>query len=304
MKILVTGSNGLLGQKLTELLLSQQDISLIATCRGENRFPKTQGYHYEKMDITDPTVVANVIASHRPDVVINTAAMTNVDICHQDPEGCSRLNVVAVQTLVEVCNLYDVHLIQLSTDFVFDGENGPYREEDQTNPISIYGQSKWDAEQLIAASSSSWCIIRTILVYGVVRDGSRSNIVLWAKESLENDRVINVVNDQWRMPTLAEDLAMACLAAAKHRAQGIFHVSGDELMSIRQLVRTVADYWKLNSLNINPVSSDALNQQARRPIRTGFVLDKARDILGYQPRSFEDGLALVDTQLHALLMQK
>jgi len=163
--------------------------------------------------------------------------------------------------------------------------------------LSLYGRSKLDAERLIQGSSCKWTILRTILVYGVVADMSRSNIVLWAKSALEKGQPLNVVNDQWRMPTLAEDLAHACLLAAVKGAEGVFHISGADFFAINELVEAVADYWKLDKSLINEIGSATLSQAAPRPRRTGFILDKARTVLGYAPRNFAEGLALVDRQL-------
>lgn len=296
-KILVTGSNGLLGQKITDLALADNSIDLIATSRGENRHPVKSGYRYVDLDIIDRQRLRATVAEYRPDVIINTAAMTNVDACEHDPEGCRKLNVEAVASLVELCETYGIHLIHLSTDFIFDGKEGPYAEDAEPNPLSLYGQSKWDAEKIIQQSSCKWAILRTILVYGIVADMSRSNIVLWAKGALEKGQPLNVVNDQWRMPTLAEDLAQACLLAATQRAEGIFHISGKDLFAIHELVAAVADFWGLDKSLIREVSSSTLSQAAPRPARTGFILDKARSVLGYNPHSFQEGLELVDQQL-------
>lgn len=296
-KILVTGSNGLLGQKITDLALQNNQIELIATSRGENRHPVKSGYRYIELDILDEKHIQEVIAEHRPDTLINTAAMTHVDICENDPEGCRQLNVEAVKRLITVCEAYQIHLIHLSTDFIFDGEDGPYAEDSTPNPLSLYGQSKLDAELLIRHATCKWTVLRTILVYGVVADMSRSNIVLWAKGALEKGQPLNVVNDQWRMPTLAEDLAEACLLASLKEAEGIYHISGNDLLAIHELVEAVADFWNLDKSLINHISSSTLNQAAPRPKRTGFVLDKARSLLGYEPSSFARGLALVDKQL-------
>ena len=295
--ILTTGSNGLLGQKLTEKILTEGRVKLIATAKGLNRYPIKTGYEYAEMDILDPQQVKLVIEKYKPDAIINTAAMTNVDTCEANKEFCYQLNVEAVRTLVSLCEENNIQLIHLSTDFVFDGADGPYKEEDAVSPVSYYGESKVLAEDLLKQSKARWAIIRTILVYGISSDMSRSNIVLWAKGALEKASPINVVNDQWRMPTLAEDLAEACILAAEKKAQGIYHISGKDYMSIADLVRKVADYWSLDKSYIQEISSTSLNQAAKRPVRTGFVLDKAIKDLGYDPHSFEEGLGVLKGQV-------
>ncbi len=295
--ILVTGSNGLLGQKITEQVLADQSVNLIATNRGQNKYPIKEGYVYEEMDILDEGQVATVLEKYRPDAVIHTAAMTNVDMCHEQNEACRELNVKATAFLASLCEKLEIHFIYMSTDFVYDGLNGPYKEDDEPNPVSFYGESKLEGERVTQQTKGNWTIVRTILVYGILKDMSRSNIVLWAKGALEKGVPIHVVNDQWRMPTLAEDLAKACLLIVEYKAKGIYHISGKDMMSIVELVRRVARFWDLDERLITEVSSDTLAQEAKRPQRTGFILDKAMTDLNYQPHSFEEGLALVREQL-------
>lgn len=296
-RILVTGSNGLLGQKLVHKLRQREDIQLIATSRGENRVKVTEGYIYESLDISNQEEVDSVVSKYKPNAIINTAAMTNVDACEEKKEECWDLNVNAVKYLVEASEKWNVHFIHLSTDFVFDGEDGPYREEDTPNPLSYYGKSKLEAEKIVQNSNTKWSIARTIIVYGIVDDMSRSNIVLWAKGALEKGQTLTIVNDQFRSPTLAEDLADGCILIAEKEANGIFHLSGKDFMSIVELVRRVAEYYKLDASYIQEISSSALNQAAKRPPKTGFVLDKAINQLGYNPHSFEDGIAILEKQL-------
>jgi dTDP-4-dehydrorhamnose reductase len=295
--VLVTGSNGLLGQKITENILLNKQFNLIATSKGQNRYPDAAGYVYEEMDILDQGQVRNVVAKYKPDAIIHTAALTNVDTCEADKDLADALNVEAIKTLVAICETLSIQLIHLSTDFIFDGENGPYEETAVSSPLSYYGQTKVEGELLIGKSYCKWAILRTILVYGIVKDMSRSNIVLWAKGALEKGEPINVVNDQWRMPTLAEDLADACLKAVEKEVTGIYHISGKDMMSIAELVGQVADHYNLDKSLIREISSSTLNQSARRPKKTGFILDKAIRDLGYQPHSFQEGLVILDQQM-------
>lgn len=295
--ILVTGSNGLLGQKITESVIKQDRVKLIATAKGENRFPIKEGYTYAEMDILNAEQLKAIVEHYRPDAIIHTAAMTNVDTAEANQKEAFELNVGAVQTLLSLCEDFNIQFVHLSTDFIFDGADGPYTEEGIPNPLSYYGETKLLAEQIIQKSTAKWTILRTILVYGIVSDMSRSNIVLWAKGALEKGSPLNVVNDQWRMPTLAEDLAEGCLLAVEHQAQGIFNISGKDMMSIAELVVRVADYWELDKSLIKEVSGATLNQTARRPAKTGFILDKSMTELNYHPHSFEEGLAILDEQL-------
>lgn len=297
MKILITGSNGLLGQKLVHKLSKDPEVELIATARGENRLSNKEGYTYQSLDITDEKAVSETISKFKPDSLIHTAAMTNVDACEADKEGCDKLNVDAVKYIADACNANNVHLVHLSTDFIFDGEDGPYDEEAEPNPVSYYGESKLKAEEIVLKSGLDAAILRTVLVYGIAEDMSRSNIALWAKGALSKGQQINVVDDQFRSPTLAEDLADGCILAAKQKANGIYNISGKDQLSVLEIVQQVADYWKLDKSLINPVSSKTLSQPAKRPPKTGFILDKAIRELGYKPHSFMEGLAVLDEQM-------
>lgn len=295
--ILITGSNGLLGQKLVHKLKGKPNINLIASSKGKNRISDQAGYRYKSLDITSQNEVDSLFNEYKPTVVINTAAMTNVDACESDKEGCWKLNVDAVDYLVKASEEHQAHFIHLSTDFVFDGEDGPYKETDEPNPLSYYGKSKLASEKIVQQAKTKWAIGRTIIVYGIAENMSRSNIVLWAKGALEKRAPLNIVNDQFRSPTLAEDLADACILIAEKGAEGLFHLSGKDFMSITELVRRVARFYQLDDSIIQEISSKALNQAAKRPPKTGFNISKAMNVLGYQPHTFEEGLKVLTQQL-------
>ncbi|SMD35265.1 dTDP-4-dehydrorhamnose reductase [Reichenbachiella faecimaris] len=300
MKILITGSNGLLGQKLVKLLL-EKDIEVIATSRGASRVNYlSKPFEYSELDITDQGQVNEVISKYKPHVVIHTAAMTNVDQCELEQADCRILNVDAVGYLVSACEMHDIHFVHLSTDFVFDGASGPYKEEDQPNPISFYGKSKWDAEQIVKDANCDWSILRTVLVYGVTPGMSRSNIILWVKENLENKNPLKIVDDQWRTPTLAEDLAMGCFLVATKNATGVFNISGEEMLTPFEMAKKTADYFNLDFSLVTKVDASTFSQPAKRPPKTGFILDKAKKVLGYQPHTFEEGISILDDQVQSM----
>src|ERR1035437_9995088 len=265
-KILITGSNGLLGQKLVYTLIKRKDVEVIATSLGKNRLKKQEGYIYESLDITNKAEVKTVVNKYHPDVIINTAAMTNVDACETKRDECWALNVMSVQNFVDVISQQPITnnqqplFIHLSTDFIFDGEKGSeYVETDKPNPQSYYALSKYESEKVLEKSSINWAIARTIIVYGIVDNMSRSNIVLWAKDALTKGQKINVVDDQFRSPTLAEDLADGCILTALKGKTGVYNVSGKDIMSILELVNRVADFWKLDKSIVNPIKTSSLN---------------------------------------------
>lgn len=296
MKILVTGSNGLLGQKLAGLLMEDESVHPVLTSRGKLNFPVHRG-DYWSLDITQQDNVDRVLNECKPDVVINTAAMTLVDQCETQQEACWTSNVRAVENLIAACKTTGAHLIHVSTDFIFDGSKGPLDETAKPNPVNYYGKSKAAAEQLLIDSQISWCILRTVLVYGITHDLARTNIVLWVKENLEQGKTIRVVNDQWRTPTLAEDLAQGCYLAARKKANGIFHISGKDFVTPYDIAVKTAKFFNLDSALILPTNSTEFTQTAQRPLRTGFVIDKARKQLGFEPHSFEEGLKILSQQI-------
>ena len=295
-RILITGSNGLLGQKLVELLKQDPSIITLATAVGKNRLPFTDGYEYHELDITNQFEVDGVISRLKPHVVIHTAAMTNVDQCEMEKETCWKLNVTAVEYLIKACKKNNVFLEHLSTDFIFDGTAGPYKEDDEPNPVSFYGWSKYAAEKLVINSDINWAIARTVLVYGIAHDMSRSNIILWVKKSLEEGKQIKVVTDQFRTPTLAEDLAEGCFLIAKMEEKGIFNISGKDFLTPYEMAVQTADYFGLDKSFISQTDASAFTQPARRPPRTGFDLTKSRNTLGYEPHTFREGIALLAQQ--------
>jgi dTDP-4-dehydrorhamnose reductase len=298
MKILITGSNGLLGQKLVKLLLDKGEDTLIATARGGNRLPYPEtDYVFDQMDITDKQQVLEVVTKHKPEVIIHTAAMTNVDQCETEREACWDQNVNAVNFLIEASAKNDCFLLHLSTDFIFDGEDGPYDEKAKANPVSYYGESKLAAEKLLENSTINYAIARTVLVYGIAHDMSRSNIILWVKKSLEEGKEIKVVDDQLRSPTLAEDLAMGCYLIAKQKAPGVFNICGKDLLNPYEMALKTADFFNLDTSTMQRADASSFTQTAKRPPRTGLLIEKARTVLGYEPHSFDEGIAIVAGQI-------
>ncbi len=297
-KVVITGSNGLLGQKLVKLFLSKTGYEIHALSRGENRLHDTEGYTYYSIDLVNKDELAQTLELIRPEIIIHTAAMTNVDACEQQQSTCDLMNIEVVSNILDYCKKHDVYLVHLSTDFIFDGTKGAvYNEEDQANPVNHYGWSKLKSEQLVEEANIEAAILRTILVYGLVDQNDRSNIVLWVKNSLENNKDINVVTDQLRMPTYAEDLAFACWLAVEARANGVFNVSSNELMSIYDIALCIADAFGLDKKRIHPVETSELILPAARPLSTGFDLNKSVTEINLPSYSFAERLQVFKSQL-------
>jgi dTDP-4-dehydrorhamnose reductase len=296
MKILVTGSNGLLGQKISNVLGNNIDVEPIFSARNPLTYSINRG-SFEVLDIANQENVNQVISSVKPDVIIHAAAMTQVDDCELKKDECWLQNTTATEYLIAASSRVGTHFIFVSTDFIFDGKSGPLDESAVPSPVNYYGESKLAAEEVVKKYRGAWSILRTVLVYGVAHDMSRSNIVLWVKKSLEEGKTINVVDDQWRTPTLAEDLALGCWLIAKKKKEGIFHISGEEMMSPYEIAVRTARFFSLDESLIRRTDSTQFKQPARRPLKTGFNIDKAKNELGYKPHTFEEGLSLLQKQL-------
>jgi dTDP-4-dehydrorhamnose reductase len=293
MKVLVTGSNGLLGQYLVQRLSALPGYEVIATGRGPNRLKMQEGYVYESVNLKDEAAVKGLVERHQPDVIVHAGAMTQADDCERNKDACWMANVTATRYLLQGAEKAGSFFLFLSTDFVFDGLGGPYREDDPVNPVNYYGASKAAAERIVKQGKAPWAIARTVLVYGLADDPLRTNIITWVKSNLEQKKKLKVVNDQWRTPTLVQDLAEGCRLIIDKRAEGIFHISGKDMLTPYDMAVQVASYLNLDTRLFEKVDATSFRQPARRPAKTGFVIEKAERELGYSPHSFEEGLKVI-----------
>ncbi|MDG1842649.1 MAG: SDR family oxidoreductase [Crocinitomicaceae bacterium] len=293
-KILITGSNGLLGQKLVSLC-KKKKIEFLATSKGKNRNENLSELDFVELDICSKQQIDKVIDAFKPDYLIHTAAITNVDYCELNPDECDKTNRIASSILFDACKKRKIHFQLLSTDFVFDGQKGNYKENDKPNPLSIYAKSKVDAENVLLKSDYlNYSIVRTIIVYGQGSNLSRSNIVCWAKDALSKGDQMNIVFDQFRAPTWASDLAWACLRICELNKTGIYHICGPQIMSVFEIVERIANHFKFSVASLKKISSKTLSQPAQRPPKTGFDLSKSQKDLGYNPKTLEETLDLLN----------
>lgn len=292
MKIAITGTNGLLGQHLVQLLLNE-GYSVVATGKGPDRSffaSSSKAYRYYELDIVDQLRINEIWHSEKPEVLVHAAAITQVDECELNQEQCEWVNVQGTAWAIMAAEKYCRHIIFVSTDFVFDGVGGSYSEDAELNPISFYGKTKQEGERLVSHAKIPWAIVRTCLVYGNVLSGSRNNIISWVKENLENNKPIRVVSDQFRTPTYVADLAKGILLIIQQKATGIYHISGNEILTPYEIAQQTAHFLGLNNGLIEEVNASVFTQPAKRPPKTGFNISKARKELGYKPISFKEGL--------------
>jgi dTDP-4-dehydrorhamnose reductase len=292
-KILITGSNGLLGSKLIRLLEKNQ-VDFLATSMGENRFESFE-IPYQKLDVTEESEVYAVLDSYRPDAVIHCAAYTHVDGCETDRDNCYQLNVKAVRNLARSAEEFGAHLIHLSTDFIFNGKDGPYLENSKADPLGYYGETKFLSEQLLEGCSSKYTILRTSIVYGYEPHIKRNNIILWLRQSFLDNKSVNIVDDQYRCITWAEDLAELCFLTAVSGKTGIYNATGAEYMSMLQLAKRMAKYYGASEKLIHAIKTEDLGQKAVRPPKTEMIINKAQKDLNYTPHSLEESLDQIET---------
>ncbi len=290
MKVLVTGANGFLGYYLVKQLL-EKDFYVIATGKGANRLPfqGQSNFIYKEMDITDPFRVHDVFEENMPDAVIHSAAMSKPDECELNQWEAYLVNVEGTISVLLNAAEYRSHFIFLSTDFVFDGLKGMYKEGDTPNPVNFYGKTKLEAEDAVKEYEYNWAIVRTITVYGKTFSG-RISFPELIKEKLEKGENYNVFDDQLRTPTYIEDLVSGIIAIIEKKAAGIYHLSGADTLTPYQMALKVAEYLHLNNSQLKKVTATEFMQPAIRPLKTGFIIDKARKDLGFDPIGFQEGL--------------
>ncbi len=293
-KILITGSNGLLGQKLVKYF-QKQNVEFLATANTENKLSFCPNEDFAILNITNIERLSEVVHSFKPSHIINAAAMTNVDACEDYEEECFDVNARGVAHILKVIEGSNIHLIQISTDFIFDGQKKLYTEDDTANPLSNYGKSKWAAEEIIFESGHfDYTILRTSIVYGVGEALNKSNIFSWALNELRAGKELSIVDDQFRTPTFVDDLVQACGKVIDLNTFGVYNIAGGELLSMHEYIVKVANYLKISAAKINAITSETLNQKAKRPQSSGLDIEKAKTELGYSPTDFIQSLSFID----------
>ncbi|MBX7044608.1 MAG: dTDP-4-dehydrorhamnose reductase [Ignavibacteria bacterium] len=295
MKIFITGANGLLGQAVTSIFTRETGWELICSSVEDKSF-LDYGNKYEKLDITDKEEVKRVINLHRPDVIVNCAAFTNVDACETERELCWKLNVDGVKNLIIAARKEDCRIIHISTDYVFDGKNGPYTEEDTPNPISFYGRSKLAAENALTTSEVSHAIVRTMVLFGIGIN-IKPNFALWMIDKLKTGDNINIVDDQIGNATMVDDLAWGILKVVEKKQTGIFNIAGSDILSRYDFALKICDVFGFNKALVHRIKTKDLSQPAPRPLNSGLVILKATSQLGISPMDSLESIRLLKTQL-------
>lgn len=286
---MITGANGFVGYYLVSQLL-ERNYRVVATGKGECRLPfQHANFCYHTLDFTNDEAVQNAFDQFRPDVVVHCGAISKPDECELNQENAFRTNVTATLYLLKAAREQKCFFVFLSTDFVFGGEKGMYKEDDERKPVNYYGQTKLLAEDAVMNYEQDWAIVRTVLVYGrpfLNRQNLLTNVAI----ALQKGEALKIFDDQVRTPTFVEDLATGIVRIIEKKARGIFHISGEDVLTPYQMAVAVAHYLNLDASRIKNVKEQDFEQPARRPLLTGFNISKAKAELNYTPISFQEGL--------------
>ena len=263
-RILITGAFGQLGTSLRNIL---SDQSILAAGK---MIPMKEKNGCALLDITELNQVRETITLFQPDVIVHLAAMTDVDGCERDPEMAFDVNVRGTENLLDNFN---GRFIYISTDYVFDGSDGPYAEKDEVNPISVYGRTKFYGEDLVQQSNANWIILRSNVVFSF-NERTKASFMDWVVDSLKNRQSITVVDDQWNNPTWTVDLARIISRIIDHEIQGLYHYGGRDLLNRFAFAEMIAETFKLDRTLIEPIDTASLNQLAKRPLKSGLCTEK------------------------------
>lgn len=296
MRILVTGSNGLVGTKVLERLLADPAHQPLGAYHRERTNDFLGDFPVVWMDVTDAQDVEAALDKAEPDVVIHAGAYTNVDAAERDRDLARSINADGTANLARACADRGIRIVYLSTEYVFDGTEGPYRETDPVNPLGWYAKTKHAGEQAVASAAGNWAIARTTVVYGYAPH-VRSNFVLWLAGELRAGRRVRIVDDQIGSPTLADNLAEMVVALAARQRLGVFNTAGADVISRLEFSRQIAETFGLDASLIDRTSTASLGQAAPRPLSAGLTVQKFRTTFPTVPvLSAAEGLAIVKQQ--------
>ncbi len=294
-RVLITGANGLVGQKLVEVFSRDRDFDLLACGRQAHAYNSSASFGYLTLDITNRGAVKELVWNFSPDYIINAAAFTDVDACEREKELSWKSNVTAVENLIAAARLVKSCVVQISTDYIFDGKNGPYDENAIPNPLNYYGREKLAAENAVRSSGENWLIVRTNVVYGVAPK-VKKNFALWLVQELKQHRRVNVVSDQYGNPTLADDLARGIYELVRRGKRGVYHIAGADFMSRYEFACKLAEVFGYDKLLITPIKTADLNQLAVRPLQSGLITLKAQSELSLNFLTVEESLKIFKHQ--------
>jgi dTDP-4-dehydrorhamnose reductase len=284
LKVLLIGAGGLLGARVFDEAM-RRGFDVYAAYKTR----PTEG-KFLQLDITDKKAVFETIREVGPEVIINTAAFTDVDACEVEKETALKVNGEAVGYLAEASTQTGTYLLHVSTDYVFDGDKGMYREQDTPSPVNFYGYSKLLGEKIVKDLADDWCIVRTSALYGWGRE-SRPNFATWVINGLRSRRALKIVTDQYVSPTFNTELAGLLMEIAERKITGILHVAGAERATRYQMALKISEVFGLGKDLLQPVTSNSLNWKARRPKDSSLNIEKVTNKLGINTLNLTQALS-------------
>lgn len=297
LRIALIGGNSKVGSAISRLLEKETDwqLHVYSSTLKQSVSDRIFCKHIEYADIKK---LKEEFFEVRPDFIINTAAMTNVDGCEIQRQEAWFSNVTFVEQLARLSLIVESHLIHFSTDYVFDGAKGPYTEQDQPNPICYYGKSKLAGENAVLKSHVNNTVIRTNVVYGLTTN-EQTDFVQWVIKCHEAKKTMNIVDDQLSNPTLTDDLALSVKRIIEKKRCGLYHISGNTYCNRYEFALEIAKIFHLDESLITPIQTHSLNQKAKRPLRGGLINLKAHTDLGIQYSTIQEGLVRLRHHMHA-----
>ncbi len=298
MRVMIIGGAGLLGRSMAQLFRDETEWDVILATRDY----LVDSHGYERWDSTSRAEWKRIVLSSRwnPDVIVNTAAMTNVDKCETEREAAWKTNVGLVEIITEMCRKIDARLIQISSDYVFDGSAGPYTESDRPNPINYYGKTKLAAENVCLRSGVDCAIVRTMWLYGIAGEGKKT-FADWVVESLKDGQTINIVADEVGNPTFVDDVSYSVLKIIERGLRGVVNVAGPERMSRLEWAEIVCKVYGINPKEqLKAIESIDLGRIAFRPLESGLVTTKASSLIEFKGLDVVNGTSTLKTTLERL----
>ena len=292
MKLLVTGASGLLGTRICQLASKQNCSVYSAYSEHVPRFGEPT-----KLDVTDGLEVKRVFEKLQPDAVVHSAALSDVDKCEKEKELAWKVNTDATSDIAERCHAHDCFLVYVSTDYVFIGEKGNYKETDPTHPVNYYGLTKLEGEQRVKGSNAEHCITRTSVIYGADVAAGKTNFALWLIDKLKKKEEVKTAIDLWNSPTFNTNLAEMILEIVERRLTGTFHLAGATRLSRFQFALNIAETFDLDKSCLRPTPSSQMEWLAERPRDTSLDVGKARQVLRKKPLQIGEALSRLKVEM-------
>ncbi|KUL03007.1 MAG: dTDP-4-dehydrorhamnose reductase [Methanoculleus marisnigri] len=286
MRVLITGGSGLLGSKIAEISMDRGYE--VISGYVEHRPQIGEGL---KLDLADPGEVRRAVIDSEPDIIFHAAALTDVDKCEIERDLAMKINARGTELVRDVAREMGAFLVYSSTDYVFDGNRGYYREDDPTNPVNCYGQTK------LLGEAGCDCVARTSVIYGSRPARGKVNFALWLIERLRAGDKIKIVTDQYITPTLNTNLAKMMLEVGERRLEGTYHMAGATRISRYDFAVEIAKEFGLDAGLIAQSKMSEMNWRAKRPIDSSLETKKAARILEEKPLPLKESLRILRAEI-------